>query len=801
MWGIRKLRAGVAVGTIVYADELPNAAVLVSSFRRFHPETEFAVLVIGGSGDEITPPDAAVWRLHDLKLHPGEEGRLPMLYRRDELRWVLTPIFLEALFGREAGTVAYVSPATHIFAPLSRVFDLVRDGNEVLATPSVTNKGGECDRSFLSVPNEARPFLREWFDQMRAQSYPKAVPIDEAQPFEILFDAVPGRILSEPGFGVNYANLDPATLRRGENGYEIAGEPLQSFDFRGYHPAKPHLLSHYEGLAPRVLLSEWPVVAELCEDYRAKLIGAGHRADRVPRHEFDFLPSGLPLDKRMLRAYSAALAQHRLDKADEPPSPFGPAGETRFLEWLNESVDQAKAGVSRYMLAVYEDREDVRQAFPDPLNADAKRFRDWYLLYGRQEFEVPDVLVPSPQESLVATPRPGPVNVAGFFRAELGIGAAGRSLVEALQAADIRFNTIPFGATANRQSHPFVDRQTGGSADINIVCVNAAEFPAFAQEAGPELFHGRYTIGVWFWEVEDFPKWLHGGFNYVDEVWVASDFMRETLRKVSPKPVFKFRLPVRTPQIDPALTRADLGVPDKFSFLFSFDFLSVLERKNPLGLIQAFTTAFLNGEGPVLVIKTINGDKRILEMEKLRYASRGRSDIILLDGYLSPVHNSTLTALSDCYVSLHRSEGFGLTIAEAMALGRPAIATNYSGNLEFMTEENSYLCPARRAEVGPEREPYPADTYWSEPDLEAAAKLLRKVYEHQEEAQALARRGAEDIQSLHSPAAAGSIISDRLATIQRRRAKTEMPPSIGLLEERIEVLKEENARLRGEPTV
>jgi glycosyltransferase involved in cell wall biosynthesis len=331
---------------------------------------------------------------------------------------------------------------------------------------------------------------------------------------------------------------------------------------------------------------------------------------------------------------------------------------------------------------------------------------------------------------------------------------------------------------------------------VNIVCVNPDQLPIFAEQTGPALREGRYTIGVWFWEVEDFPNALLGAFNYVDEVWVASDFMRQTLRKVSPKPVFKFRLPVLRPQVDPSLSRGALHLPDRFIFLFSFDLLSVLERKNPLGLIKAFSSAFSEGEGPVLVIKTINGDKRCLEMEKLRYAARERSDIILLDGYLSHLENNTLTALSDCYVSLHRSEGFGLTLAEAMSLGKPVIATAYSGNLDFMTPENGYLCPARRCQVGPDREPYPAESNWSEPDLEAAAGLLRYVFEHQEEAAGRGLRAAEDIRLLHSAALAGGIIRDRLAAIRRRRARTVPAPSPALLEDRIEELEAENARLR-----
>jgi glycosyltransferase involved in cell wall biosynthesis len=363
-----------------------------------------------------------------------------------------------------------------------------------------------------------------------------------------------------------------------------------------------------------------------------------------------------------------------------------------------------------------------------------------------------------------------------------------------LEAAQVPVNSIWFEGTVSRQNHPFVERVSdGGSADINIVCVNPDQFAAFAAKVGPQFFHGRYTIGVWFWEVEDFPSGFHGAFRYVDEIWVATDFMRETFLKVSPKRVFKYTLPILVPKIDRSLTRSDLRLPDGFLFLFSFDFLSVLERKNPVGLIEAFRRAFSPGEGPVLVIKTINGEKRTLEMEKLRYAARNRADIVLIDGYLSPIETGTLTALADCYVSLHRAEGFGLTIAEAMALGKPAIATAYSGNLEFMTADNSYLVPFRRSIVGPEREPYPADSHWSEPDLEQAIILLRHVYGHHDEARSRGSRAAEDIRAAHSPEVAGAIIRDRLAKIRDRRANPRPFRSVAFFEERLEELERQNS--------
>src|SRR5207248_10322223 len=144
---------------------------------------------------------------------------------------------------------------------------------------------------------------------------------------------------------------------------------------------------------------------------------------------------------------------------------------------------------------------------------------------------------------------------------------------------------------------------------------------------------------------------------------------------------------------------------------------------------------------------------------------RGRSDIILKDGYLSQIENNTFTGMADCYVSLHRSEGFGLTIAEAMALGKPTIGTAYSGNLEFMTAENSYLCPTRRCVVGPELDPYPADSHWSEPDIEAAAGLLRHVYDHQEEAQARGSNATQSMATSHAAAFAAAVIRERLTTV------------------------------------
>ncbi|MEY2510256.1 MAG: hypothetical protein QOE26_1019 [Verrucomicrobiota bacterium] len=796
--------------TITYSTAMAQAVVLADSFRQVHPEAKFAILVIDQPNDPIDTASADVLGLRDLGLPAGEEWRLPMLYERRELISALKPALLRALLKRGVGSVACFEYSTLIFGSLSNL-ELPDSDRPVVASEAIQNDFEDYGRSFIAASSDAEESLRRASGRVWTGTG-RALPGNQSHSpvIEELFDVAPHAVVTTPGFALGYWNLDPKSFASSNSGYEIAGQPLRSFDFRGYDPDKPHLLSRYQGLEPRILLSDYPAIAKICDEYLAQVRRVAEDTHQARGPRPGVLPSGLRLDQRMLRLYRDALERWRAEQNPEPPSPFGPEGESAFVKWLNEAVGQRQKPVTRYMLGVREDREDVKTAFPDPLGADAAGFHDWYLNYGRDELELPAALVPFDdrvQDASNASRAPldvaaSPVNVVGYFRAELGIGVAARSILSALDAASIPFNTISFDATANRQNYPFADRASENqAADINIVCVNPDQLSRFAEQTGSALRHGRYTIGVWFWEAEDFPKIFHSAFNYVDEIWAASAFMRQTFLKVSPKPVFKFLLPVLVPQVDPALSRANLGLPDKFVFLFSFDFLSVLERKNPLGLIEAFAQAFPNGEGAALVIKTINGDKRPLEMEKLRYASRGRSDVILMDGYLSQIENNTLTALSDCYVSLHRSEGFGLTVAEAMALGKPAIATAYSGNLEFMTAENSYLCPAVRSEVGSEREPYPADSHWSEPDLEAAVGFLRRVYDNQVEARARGLRAAEDIRRRHSPVKAGAVISERLATIRRRRERPARP--IASLEDRIEELEAENARLRDkvEPNV
>ncbi len=267
------------------------------------------------------------------------------------------------------------------------------------------------------------------------------------------------------------------------------------------------------------------------------------------------------------------------------------------------------------------------------------------------------------------------MNLVGFFRAESGMGEAGRLVMSAADAARIPYTTVTRAEPSTRQDHAHADSPGEAAFDVNLLCVNADQTRRIAGELGSTFFEGRRTAGLWFWELETFPASMLEAFEVVDEVWAPTEHIARGLRISAPKPVRVFPPPLVPPRYDDTLTKRDFGLPDWFVFLFVFDFNSVFERKNPIAIVEAFTRAFSPDEGPVLVFKSINGHHQLASLERLRAAVAGRPDIVVIDAHQPEIRKNALLALCDCYVSLHRAEGLGLTMAEAMALGKPVIAT------------------------------------------------------------------------------------------------------------------------------
>jgi hypothetical protein len=375
------------------------------------------------------------------------------------------------------------------------------------------------------------------------------------------------------------------------------------------------------------------------------------------------------------------------------------------------------------------------------------------------------------QPATLATPT-GPdglaVRLTGYLGHTLGLGAAARGYVQALSAAGVPVSTVtvplhhlalPVKLSEAYGRHGFEDLVQHGGHGFEIVAVNADELPGFVERLGEDYFEGP-RIGIWGWETNSIPPRWQRAFALVREIWVYSRFMAQNIGAVAPVPVVALPPPVQRPAEPAAPLR--LGVPDGFLFLFVFDYLSTVQRKNPVGLVEAFRRAFAPGEGPQLLIKTINGPLRPLSEEEVLWAADGREDIHVVDRSLSGDELNGVMAACDCYVSLHRAEGFGLTLAEAMAIGKPAIATGYSGNVDFMNERNSYLVDFTIGRVGPECEIYPPEGEWADPSVDHAAQLMREVYSDPREAARRGARAAQEIEQTLSPAATGAAMLRRL---------------------------------------
>jgi glycosyltransferase involved in cell wall biosynthesis len=335
---------------------------------------------------------------------------------------------------------------------------------------------------------------------------------------------------------------------------------------------------------------------------------------------------------------------------------------------------------------------------------------------------------------------------------------------------------MPDRTIATRQNAPFAEPAAPAQYAINLVCINPFELPAAALEKGPDFFRGRYTIGMWWWELEHVPEAMARAEDYVDEVWVGSEHTAAALRRSLTKQVFVFPPPIMPPSPLP-LGRSELELPDGFIFLCLYDFNSTIERKNPLDLIDAFRMAFDVEDEARLVLKSVNGHLWPDKLEQVRAAARGRADILVRDGFLDSGHVQALIANCDSYASLHRAEGFGLPLAEAMALGKPVTATRYGGNLEFMTDENSYLLPWSYTQVPEGAGQYPSGARWAQPDVEAAAKALRHIFDDRIDAAAKAAQAYADVRNGHSPEARGAAIRSRLIAINRAQKSRRSAPT------------------------
>ncbi len=748
--------------TVISTRQLAHARVLCDSFRALHPDASFTVVVTDdvrglvkseGEPFEVVP----INELAGAPLDGPTE-------RPGAFAAACAGLLMRTLSSRgSAHWTVFLGPATRVFAALEAL-DEVACGQRLVTF-------GHPPACVIAARHDGDDVLERWtLDALKG---------DGSGPNE-------GRVI---GNGEWVADISAPALALGGTGGRptVGGHRLKVAGFGRIALATPDSTAWSDAMH-----DSDPLAAELCRRYRAALDRRGYREVGGLAYGRGPLAAAGLLGQVLRGLHDEAVAD------DWPEVGLSDERVETFLQWCAELHEPS--GLSRFLYAVWESRPDVRDAYPALDEEGRAGLAAWAWNTGRHEVPILDRLMPprpdatEPPARTMALPPPagdpGPsdsptqpavrgINVVGFLSGGLGLGEAARLSIACLDAANVPL--IPIDASGPVTARADVQlpsaRPEGAGFDVNLLCLNGDFLPAFAAEAGSEFFRGRYSIGLWFWELARFPEEWREAVETLDEIWVSSRHMRDALAPASPVPVSWVSLGVEfTPAVPFERSHYRVRSGD-FTFGYMFDYNSTIARKNPLGLIAAFESTFDADAGAALVIKTVGSEACRDDAARVHLAASRHPNVHIIDGYLPRRDKDELMAGLDCYVSLHRSEGFALTIAEAMWRGKPVIATSYGGNMDYMTPGNSYPVGYKTVPVGEDGGLYPADGHWAEPDLNEAAALMREVFADREGTAAKGARAARHIRHSHSFEKAGDDMVRHLEVIWRKHGRRRGKPS------------------------
>ncbi len=682
-------------------------------------------------------------------------------------------------------------------------------------------KVGAYNLGFIGLARSStvEKFLKWWQSRLHDRcivAFEHALFVDQKW-----IDLVPGFyddvfILREPGYNVAYWNYHCRNVRIEGDKYYVNDKPSYFFHFSGFDAENIKPVSKYQNRYTLALLENMRPLFEL---YRDMVLERGWEKTKRWPYYYACFDNGVGIPAFARRMY--------LDmgkKAEKFGNPFL-TGQGCYFDWLNEPVKKTCPDITRLLYSIYRARPDLQKTFPDIFAKSRESFLAWAMTSGKKDYGLDARLIKGFVEDendvkfkanlyLYSTLRKGAdfvdrkltpalqrnrkligflkkvndrlpvsialkpslgvsgeqgapengVNLAGYISSESGTGEAARANIRAMEAVDIPFALNNLKSPSRQADGSYNDFLPDNPYAFNLIHVNADQVPVFIKEKGADYFKDKYNIGFWYWELEVFPGQWQDRFKYFNEIWVASSFCQDAISKASPVPVVKIPPSVVVENVK-EVERGRFGLREEsFVFLFVFDFLSFFERKNPMAVIKSFKEAFTPSKDAVLLFKCSNSKQNPQAKEKLLEAASG-CNVILIDEYLDKDELHGLMAASDCYVSLHRSEGFGLPLAEAMYLGKPVIATGYSSNMDFMSVNNSFPVKYSLVEIEEDIGPYKKGNLWAEPDTTHAAQMMRLVYDDRTLARETGLKASMDIKEILNPLTTGRRILNRVEHI------------------------------------
>jgi glycosyltransferase involved in cell wall biosynthesis len=483
--------------------------------------------------------------------------------------------------------------------------------------------------------------------------------------------------------------------------------------------------------------------------------------------------------------------------------------------WLNEKIPgtaRPEPTITRLALLLYRSRNDVQSNYPDPLASDQTAFAYWFTHVGSRELRLHPSLVEPVLRTLPlrnrlsflwrswserpasnghhppeAVPRPEPivpaavqprarrarreaargVNVAGYFDHPTGVGQVARGSLAALEHAGVPTARVPLGVDPwGRTILGKLYQPQGVPFPVTLLHANADQTSHALTGLPAAALVGSTTIGYWFWELSHFPLHYAEAFRHLDEVWAPSRFCQEAFQALAPVPVRLVppcALPPSPERSDPAAWGLE---PGRFHFFFAFDVASIPERKNPFGLLDAFGRLRQATRADVGLVLRINQADLAPELAReVRRRAEGVGATVVDRPLTKPAVDGLLAAC-DAYVSLHRSEGLGLPPIEALYLGKPVVATNYGGVVDFLDESTGYPVDYSLTALDRDHPPYPKGAVWAEPSVQHAAEQMRRVVEDREEARRRAEAGRRRVIATYGVEAAAARLAAELARLE-----------------------------------
>ena len=782
----------LAVFTICSNNYVPLARVLLSSIQNYHPEASIYLCL----ADE---------RLPKLDFYPegctviaAEELHIPdflsFAFRYDlmELNTAVKPFMARHLLTLGHDAILYLDPDIELFAKLDGVLAPLEEGASVVLTPHLCQpsegdvfpddvgimRAGVFNLGFLGVRAgpQADGVLRWWSRRLQYQ----CVSEQESGIFvdQKFMDLVPGFvddvcIVRDTSYNVAYWNLLQRKLEHDGKRWLVDGKTLRFFHFSGIDLSNLTRLSRYTTAFQH---------EEITPPLRALM---HHYADQVRANGFGEVPKSTYVYGRFT---SGVLIPNVVRRMFRERWPFWSGDPFKtFEEYLNLPKAGQWAGSSSCIitnLMAYLHQRDpwLIATFDLASQKGVEGYTAWFIEHAQTLLQETRLAEPTivragrrngvnPTTRLVPathTPNEPDVSVIGYLRLVLGVGEAGRQTLRTAVRAGFKVQGLAIQLNSNSADlDDSVDDLLCETtcARFQVFNVNLDQLPAVVRHLGKKVRPDAYRIAIPFWELAVLPDaWLKA-FDLVDEVWAPTQFIQTTLLRKVTKPVVRMPLLLEF-RLPPPATRSKLGLPeDQFLFFFAFDFLSFFERKNPMALVRAFKQAFRReqfGSKVGLVLKTLNGEFVPATTAAVRDELRNDPSLILIERTLTREENLQIISACDAVASLHRSEGLGLLIAEAMALGKPVISTDYSATTELVTPQTGYPIDYELVPVRDGQYPFHEGQMWAEADVNHAAWLMRRVYEEQAEATRRAEMAKHHLARHYSLEACSSRMRERL---------------------------------------